>query len=144
MRLMIVPELSVETVAGGFAYPETPRWHDGLLWFFDQHNGVVHAIRPDGWRVETLAVEGRPSGLGWLPDGTMLVVSMDTNRVLRRSGDAWRRHADLSGFHRHQSNDMVVDATGRAYACVLGGADGRDLYIRCSGFHDRNETVGLR
>lgn len=120
MRPMIVPELPVETVSGGFAYPETPRWHDGLLWFSDQHDGVVHAIRPDGGRVETLAVEGHPSGLGWLPDGTMLVVSMDTNRVLRRSGDAWRTHADLSGFHRHQSNDMVVDATGRAYVGNIG------------------------
>ena len=111
---------AARTIASGFAYPEGPRWHEGNLWFADQHAGVVHRISAAGERLESFAVEGSPSGMGWLPGGDLLVVSMDGRRILRRADGVLRLHADLSAFHAAQSNDMVVDASGRAYVGNIG------------------------
>ena len=111
---------AARTIASGFAYPEGPRWHEGNLWFADQHAGVVHRISAAGERLESFAVEGSPSGMGWLPGGDLIVVSMDGRRILRRADGVLRLHADLSAFHAAQSNDMVVDASGRAYVGNIG------------------------
>lgn len=108
------------TLATGFAYPEAPRWHGGALWFSDQHAGVVHALSPAGARLYGFAVSGGPSGLGWMPDGSMLVVSMDGRKVLRRDSGRFAVHADLSALHRAQTNDMVVLPGGRAYVGNIG------------------------
>lgn len=108
------------TLATGFAYPEGPRWHGGALWFSDQHAGTVHALSSAGERLDSYAVEGGPSGLGWMPDGSMLVVSMDGRKVLRRGKGRFEVHADLSAHHRAQSNDMVVLPSGRAYVGNIG------------------------
>jgi sugar lactone lactonase YvrE len=108
------------TLATGFAYPEGPRWHGGALWFSDQHAGTVHALSSAGERLDSYAVEGGPSGLGWMPDGSLLVVSMDGRKVLRRSNGRIEVHADLSAHHRAQSNDMVVLPSGRAYVGNIG------------------------
>jgi sugar lactone lactonase YvrE len=68
-----------------------------------------------------LRIDGQPSGLGWLPDGRLLVVSMLDHRVLRQEHDGnLAVHADVSPFARHRSNDMVVDAAGRAYVGNFG------------------------
>ncbi len=111
---------AARTVASGFAYPEGSRWHEGSLWFSDQHAGVVHRISAAGERLENFAVEGNPSGIGWLPGGDLLVVSMDGRRILRRADGGLRLHTDLGAFHAAQSNDMVVDASGRAYVGNIG------------------------
>lgn len=112
---------SVRTIAGGFIYPECPRWHDGQLWFADQHDGLVHVLDSEGARVESFAVPGGPSGMGWLPDGDLLVVSMLDRKLFRRSRDGkLTLHADLAGVHSFHSNDMVVDAEGRAYVGNIG------------------------
>ena len=73
-------------------------------------------------RVETVAiVAGQPSGLGWLPDGRLLVVSMRDRTLLRREPDgSLVVHADLSGIAGGPVNDMVVDAQGRAYVGNFG------------------------
>jgi sugar lactone lactonase YvrE len=109
----------------GLAFPESPRWHDGRLFISDQHDGRVLAMDTDG-NSETIAeVPQQPSGLGWLPDGRMLVVSMLGKRVLRQEPDGTlAEHADLSAVAPGQCNDMVVDATGRAYV----GNFGFDMY----------------
>ncbi|PWK73947.1 SMP-30/gluconolactonase/LRE family protein [Aminobacter sp. AP02] len=113
--------LSDRTIAGGFVYPECPRWHDGQLWVADQHDSFVHVLAADGTRSDSFAVPGGPSGMGWLPDGSLLVVSMDDRKLLRRGRDGkLTQHADLSGVHPFHSNDMVVDAQGRAYAGNIG------------------------
>ncbi len=106
--------------ATGFAYPEGPRWHDGLLWFADQHEGIVYALVPDGSHAESFPVSGSPSGIGWLPNGDMLVIAMETHEVLRRTNGRLERHADLSHWHRAQSNEMVVVPDGRAYVGNIG------------------------
>lgn len=109
------------TIASGFAFPEGPRWHDGKLWFSDQHDGFVTILDPTGTVEERFAVPGGPSGMGWMPDGTLLVVSMHERRLYRRSAD--KRlvvHAELADFHPGHSNDMVVDRHGRAYVGNIG------------------------
>ena len=104
----------------GLAFPEGPRWHEGRLWFSDMHSQVVQAVDLEG-NVETVCeVPGDPSGLGWLPDGRLLVVSMQDRRLLRLDPKGLVEVADLSGFATFHCNDMVVDAMGRAYVGNFG------------------------
>ena len=111
---------SLSTVAEGFAFLEGPRWHDGALWVSDMHDDRVLRVHPDG-RCETVAeVAGQPSGLGWLSDGRLLVVSMTDRRLLRRDAGGLVTAADLSGIATFHCNDMVVDAHGRAYVGNFG------------------------
>jgi len=112
--------MKVEIIAGGFAFPEGPRWHDGRLWFADQHDGRVHVLAADGAAIEDFAVPGGPSGMGWLPDGDLLVVSMLERRLYRRHGGELAIHADFAGLHPGHTNDMVVDRQGRAYVGNIG------------------------
>ena len=97
-------------VLDGLDFPECPRWHDDRLFFSDQHARRVCAMDTDGKLEEIVDVIGQPSGLGWLPDGSMLVVSMHDHRVLRYAGGALVEHADLSQLATSQCNDMVVTA----------------------------------
>ena len=108
------------TAAGGFAYTECPRWHEGRLWFSDQYLGWVYAMTVGG-DVEPIAeVPGRPAGLGWTPDGRLAVVSMDRHQVLVLESGELRPVADLAPYHPGPSNDMVVDGLGRAYVGNIG------------------------
>jgi sugar lactone lactonase YvrE len=112
----------VAVVAGGLAYPESPRWHQGRIWYSDLYTHRVYSAAEDGAdsRVEA-EVPGQPSGLGWLPDGRLLVVSMRDRQVMRREADGTLvSHADLSGLVGGDLNDMVVDSDGRAYVGGLG------------------------
>jgi len=104
----------------GFAFLEGPRWHEGRLWVSDMHQHRVWAIDPDGHREQVLQVEKRPSGLGWLPDGRLLVVSMVDRRVLRLEEEGLVLHADLGEIADWHCNDMVVDGRGRAYVGNFG------------------------
>ena len=113
-------DYQVKTLAAGFAFPEGPRWHNGKLWFSDQHDSKVYALEPDGRVAETFDVPGRPSGMGWLPNGDLIVVSMQGRQVYRRQGGELRPYADLSALHSFHSNDMVVDRSGRAYVGNIG------------------------
>jgi sugar lactone lactonase YvrE len=103
--------------------PESPRWHEGRLWFADMGLGVVCALAPEGGVETIVEVEGRPGGLGWLPDGRLLVVSMRERRLLREDRPGSRRlveAADLAPVAPFHCNDMVVDADGRAYVGNFG------------------------
>lgn len=110
----------IDTIASGLAFPEGPRWHDDSLWFADHHDGLVRRIDARGRLLEQFAVPGNPSGLGWLPNGDLLVVSMDECRLYRRHGGELVPHADLGAWHDFHSNDMVVDERGRAYVGCVG------------------------
>jgi sugar lactone lactonase YvrE len=110
-----------DIVAQGIYFGEGPRWRDGRLWYSDFFGHCVRAIAPDGRDEMMLPVEGQPSGLGWLPDGQLLIVSMLDHRVLRHAPDGGTVvHADVSAFARHWSNDMLVDQVGRAYVGNFG------------------------
>ena len=103
------------------AFFEAPRWRDGRWWISDFYRHLVSTVTPDGATEEILEVEGQPSGLGWMPDGSLLVVSMRDRRILRRAEDGTvTEHADVSRFCGGHLNDMVVDAHGRAYAGEFG------------------------
>jgi sugar lactone lactonase YvrE len=112
---------TLTTLLGGGAFFEGPRWHDGRWWVSDFYRGLVQAIDPDGRAEEVMQVPAAPSGLGWLPDGSLLVVSMADRRVLRRASDGEVSvHADLAEHVEFALNDMVVDARGRAYVGNFG------------------------
>ena len=105
----------------GGNYFECPRWHDGRWWAVDFYRHGVFAYTSDGTEELVLEVEGQPSGLGWLPDGDLLVVSMKDHRVLRRGLDgAVSVHADVGELITGHLNDMVVDRAGGAYAGNFG------------------------
>jgi len=111
----------LETVLTGLAFREGPRWRDGKLWFSDMHAHEVIAMTPDGKRETVFSHSGPVSGLGWLPDGRTLVVSMVDMALLRIEPDGRAVvHADLSGVATGRCNDMVVDAAGRAYVGNFG------------------------
>ncbi|HTF46136.1 MAG TPA: SMP-30/gluconolactonase/LRE family protein [Pseudonocardia sp.] len=111
----------VRDVASGFSFLECPRWHDGRLWLSDFYTHRVLAVDESG-AVETIVeVPGQPSGLGWLPEGQLLVVSMRDRRVLRQEADGTLvEHADLSRLTTGHLNDMLVDDSGRAYVGNFG------------------------
>jgi sugar lactone lactonase YvrE len=111
-----------QTVADGFVFLEGPRWRGGRLYCSDMGGGRVVRIDPESGAVETVAsVPEQPSGLGWLPDGRLLVVSMRDRRLLRMERDGKLvPHADLSKLVDHWCNDMVVDDSGRAYVGNFG------------------------
>ncbi len=108
----------------GLAFPEGPRWRAGKLYFSDMHAHQVLAIGMSGPCEVICEVPGQPSGLGWLPDGRMLVVSMKDRKLMRRDPDGLKTVADLSKLAPFDCNDMVVDVRGRAYV----GNFGFDLY----------------
>lgn len=110
------------TVASGLHYLEAPRWHEDRVWFSDFYSHQVYSAREDGSDLRTEAtVDQQPSGLGWLPDGRLLIVSMLDARIVRREPDGTLvTHADLSGQATGPVNDMVVDGAGRAFAGNFG------------------------
>ena len=110
------------TVASGFGFLEAPRWHSGRIWFSDFYTHRVLSAREDGSDLRTEArVPTQPAGLGWLPDGRLLIVSMLDRAILRREPDGTLvTHADLTPYATGIANDMVVDAEGRAYVGNFG------------------------
>lgn len=104
----------------GLRFGEAPRWHDGRLWYSDFYDLAVHTLTLDGHDERRFEVPGQPSGLGWLPDGTLVVSSMTDRRVLRHDGTRLVPHADLGSLAGWWVNDLVVDRHGRAYVGNFG------------------------
>ncbi len=114
-------ERVLRTLVEGGAYFEAPRWHEGRWWVSDFYRYGVFAITPAGDAEQVLEVEGQPSGLGWMPDGSLLVVSMREHRLLRRAPDGEVSvHADLTEHCSGHLNDLLVDGSGRAYTGNFG------------------------
>jgi sugar lactone lactonase YvrE len=112
---------TLDVLVDGGAFYEAPRWHDGRWWVSDFYRHTVLAISPDGRSETVMTVEQQPSGLGWLPDGSLLVVSMKDRHVLRRDTDgAIQPLADLRDLVTGDLNDMVVDGLGRAWVGNFG------------------------
>lgn len=111
----------LRTLATGIHFGEGPRWRNGRLWFSDFYAHCIYSLDLAGdLRVE-LELESQPSGLGWMPDGSLLVVRMELRQVWRRWPDGrFELHADLADHSAFMCNDMVVDAQGRAYVGNFG------------------------
>ena len=112
----------LQLLVDGVDFGEGPRWHDGTLWYSDFHQRSIYRVTADGVRTAVFSgLEDRPSGLGWLPDGTLVVVFMISRRVMRDNGDGTLvEHADLSELATWHCNDMVVDAHGNIYVGNFG------------------------
>ncbi len=104
----------------GLMFTEGPRWHDGKLYFSDMHAHKVMAVGLDGEAQTVAEVPTWPSGLGWLPDGRLLIVSMTDRKVLRQDADGLKTHADISKLASFHCNDMVTDTKGRCYVGNFG------------------------
>jgi len=107
-------------LAGGLYFGEGPRWRGGRLWFSDFFDHAVKSMDASGAVRTELVIDDQPSGLGWLPDGRLLVVSMHRRQVLRVDPDGVKVHADLASLATFHTNDMVVDGQGRAYVGNFG------------------------
>jgi sugar lactone lactonase YvrE len=98
----------------GLVFPECPRWHQGKLWLSDMGGHKVLTVDAKG-RSEVIASVQRPGGLGFLPDGRLLMVSEADPFLRRLDPDGLHTAADLSPLGSVVLNDMVVDRAGRAY-----------------------------
>jgi sugar lactone lactonase YvrE len=112
---------NVRTVSVGHTFLESPRWHDDHLYLSDFFARKVIRLRDGDGEPEIVAsVPGIPSGLGFLPDGSLLVVSMTEQVVYRVQNHELALYADLSGRVRGNLNDMHVDEDGRCYIGSTG------------------------
>ena len=111
----------VKVLAEGIYFGEGPRWREGRLWFSDFYAHAVKSVSLSGDLRTEFEIDDQPSGLGWMPDGSMLIVGMTKRQVLRRTVDGKLSvHADLSGIATFHCNDMVVDSEGRAFVGNFG------------------------
>src|SRR6202012_464082 len=104
-----------EPLASGFCFGDGPRWFEGLLWFSDMLGEAVHTATMGG-SLTTLELPGHsPSGLGFRPDGSLLIASTEDRLVLRYDGETVTTIADLTDLAPADLGDMVIDA---AFACL--------------------------
>src|ERR1700712_3574200 len=96
----------LRTVFSGGTFFEGPRWRDGTWWASDFYRHTVSRYSPDGQETVVVEVEGQPSGLGWLPDGSLVIVSMKDYRVLRFADGQLSTLADLSEYAGGHLNDL--------------------------------------
>ena len=111
---------NTEVLIEGLTFTEGPRWHDGRLYFSDFFTHRVLAVDTKGNMETIVETPQQPSGLGWSPDGSMLIVSMNDQKLLSFSNGELSEVADLSQLTTHFCNDMVVDKKGNAYVGNFG------------------------
>ena len=112
---------TAEVIHEGLAFGEGPRWRDGRLWYSDFYRHAVFTLDSHGVETKVIDVPGQPSGLGWLPDGRLIVSSMTDRKVLRLEPDgSLVEHADLGGIAGFHVNDLLCDGRGRAYVGNFG------------------------
>jgi sugar lactone lactonase YvrE len=122
----------VEIVVQGLKFAESPRWHDGSLWFVDMIDHTVLRLDTDRQCHQVAAFDDETSGLGFLPDGSALVVlrGRKTLMAIDPISGASRLYADLSDLPCESLNDMILDDDGRAYVgCVIRRGDDEDVDV---------------
>lgn len=107
---------------GGLSFPEEPRWREGRLWFIDAGANQILAVDEDGREARRIGLDFGPGGLGWLPDGTLLVVDVAGRRLvaIRQDGAAQATYADVSTLARLRPNGLCVSGQGVAYVAGIG------------------------
>jgi len=109
----------LSVVADDLGFVEAPRWHDGKLWFSDFYARAVQTVDADGTLERITYVPGQPSGLGFAPDGALMIVSCHDGHILRRHEGSTSILADIGATYRGGLNDMVVDRYGRCYVSAF-------------------------
>jgi sugar lactone lactonase YvrE len=118
---MSVQPAVAESFVTGLHFGECPRWHDGRLWYSDFFDHGVFSVSPEGERRTEVEFAGEPAGLGWLPDGRLLINSRLDRVMLRREADgSLVPHGSLLPWAAGNANDLVVAANGQAYAGNFG------------------------
>jgi sugar lactone lactonase YvrE len=103
----------------GIGLGESPRWHEGRLWFSDWVAHEVIGLDPSGGHEVMAEVDAFPFSIDWLPDGPMLITA--GRRLLRlEAGGSLVTHIDLSDLSDHGWNEIVVDGRGNAYVNSVG------------------------
>jgi len=110
----------LRTVLTGGGFFEGPRWRDGTWWVSDFYRHTVSRVDPGGGETVVVEVEQQPSGLDWLPDGSLVIVSMKDQRVLRFADGALSTLADLAPYCGGHLNDLVVDRAGHVFVGDFG------------------------
>jgi sugar lactone lactonase YvrE len=110
----------VNVFASGLFFPEAPRWHDGYLWLSDITGRAIRRYTASGVGEDYARLDTEPCGLGFAPDGSVLVVDMPGRRLLSLRDGTMAVVADLSGLAPSFCNDMVVAADGTAYVTQFG------------------------
>ncbi|MEH2492244.1 SMP-30/gluconolactonase/LRE family protein [Bradyrhizobium sp. AZCC 2230] len=146
-------QAELRTVLDGGRYYEGPRWHAGRLWFVDCMARTLLSIDPSGGLQEHVRLtDDTPCGLGVLPDGTIVVLTMFRKRLLAFANERLSLYADLSRIAAGTIDDMIIDGLGRAYVGDLGfnlppppdrDADGRIILVMPDG-EMRVVAEGLR
>ena len=113
--------LTAEPFVSGLFFGECPRWHDGRLWYSDFFDHAVYSVSSEGERRTEVDFDGEPAGLGWLPDGRLLINSRLDRVIMRREPDgSLVQHGDLTPWATWHANDLVVASNGQAYAGNFG------------------------
>jgi sugar lactone lactonase YvrE len=142
-RLTEIADSELRTLLDGGRYYEGPRWHEGRLWFVDCMTRKLLSLTLAGECTEHASfADDTPCGLGILPDGRIVVLTMFRKRLFTFAGGALSLYADLSGVAAGTIDDMIVDGAGRAYVGDLGfdlpvpperGAVGRIILVMPDG-----------
>src|SRR6202142_3825959 len=105
----------------GIVFGESPRWHDGRVWFSDWGAHQVIALDPEGRSEVIVSVPSFPMCIDFLPDGRLLVVDSPRRRLLRREPDgSMVTHAELAPISDKRWNDIVGGAGGNPYVNTIG------------------------
>ena len=115
-------------IADNLHFSEGPRWKDGKLWFSDFYHHAVMTADEMGNVEKIVDVPNQPSGLGWLPNGDLIIVSMLDRKLLKFKDGNLTEHADMSKLTPFRCNDMVIDKNGNAYIGNFGSIHhGKDI-----------------
>jgi sugar lactone lactonase YvrE len=114
-----MPEL--HTLLDDLVIGETPRWHEGRLWFSHWGAREIVAVDLDGNReVVARATTDIGYAIDWLPDGRLLLSGQEGLLVRSDPDGPFSVYADLRGLSRHGWNELVVDGRGNAYVNSVG------------------------
>jgi sugar lactone lactonase YvrE len=104
----------------GLKFTESPRWHDGKLWFLDIHDKRIKKVDLEG-RVETaLELPFVPNAFGFRRDGSLLVGDAMQRQIHRWDGNALSLFANLADITTFCLSDGIVDAQDRMYVGDIG------------------------
>src|SRR3979490_920078 len=113
----MMTRIKLSAVLDGGRYFEGPRWHSGRLWFVDCMDRTLLSLDPSGECEQHAKFDDdAPCGLGVLPDGSLVVLTMFRKRLMTYANGQLSLYADLSGIATGTIDDMIVDGLGRAYA----------------------------